>query len=508
MHNFGLDDKQEGLVIGKMFGVLVVQNKEGELGYLAAFSGKLAESNHWEKFVPPVFDMLQKESYFKQEEQILNGINREIEILEKNEEWAMLRQKHEQDIAEGQRQISECKLKIKKEKKIRKQKRETAQHDLAPDELEILLEQLRKESIKQQYYLKDLNHYWKERKTGNEKKLAFWEQKITALKQARKKKSAALQSYLFEQYQFLNLAGKTKNLLDIFSQTVFKTPPAGAGECAAPKLLQYAFSHDLKPICMAEFWWGASPKSEIRKHQNFYAACKGKCEPILGHMLEGIETDPNPLLINYAEGREVPIIYEDDVMLVVNKPHEFLTVPGKHINDSVYWRMKQKYPEATGPLVVHRLDMSTSGIVLIAKDKESHKILQRQFIKRTIQKRYVALLDGVLQEDEGIIDLPLRGDINDRPRQLVCFEHGKSARTKWKVVAREGNKTRIHFFPITGRTHQLRVHAAHLQGLNTPILGDDLYGKVGERLCLHAEWIEFQHPIRKKTIQIKVESDF
>jgi tRNA pseudouridine32 synthase/23S rRNA pseudouridine746 synthase len=225
-------------------------------------------------------------------------------------------------------------------------------------------------------------------------------------------------------------------------------------------------------------------------------------------MLEGIEMDENPLLKNPAEGKEIEIIFEDEHILVINKPAEFLSVPGRYIKDSVAQRMKEKFPNATGPLIVHRLDMSTSGIMLIAKSLEVHKFLQSQFIKRTIKKRYVALLEGIVNEKEGIVDLPLRTDWNERPKQLVCYESGKSAQTKWKVIERKNQQTRIHFFPITGRTHQLRVHAAHPLGLNLPIFGDDLYGTKSKRLCLHAEWIEFVHPISREVKSVTVEAEF
>jgi tRNA pseudouridine32 synthase / 23S rRNA pseudouridine746 synthase len=259
---------------------------------------------------------------------------------------------------------------------------------------------------------------------------------------------------------------------------------------------------------MAEFWWGVSPKSEIRKHGQFYPACRGKCEPILAHMLDGLDVEKNPMLTNHAEGKEIEIIYEDDSILVINKPAEFLSVPGKNVEDSVLARIKNKLPEATGPLIVHRLDMSTSGLILIAKNKEVHKDLQNQFIERTVKKQYVALLEGIVSKDEGLIDLPLRVDLDNRPYQIVCYEYGKSAQTKWKVIERLNDQTKVNFYPITGRTHQLRVHAAHKFGLNTPIVGDDLYGSREKRLYLHAESIEFIHPVSKKTLKVQVEPDF
>ena len=295
--------------------------------------------------------------------------------------------------------------------------------------------------------------------------------------------------------------------MDIFNNSSIK-PPAGSGDCCAPKLLQYAFQHQLTPVAMAEFWWGISPNSEIRKHKNFYPSCQSRCKPILKHMLEGVEMDENLLLKSLSENLELKIIFEDDDLIIVNKPPEFLSVPGKEIKDSVYTRIKQKYPSATGPIIVHRLDMSTSGILVLTKTKQANKILQDQFIRRTVKKRYVALLSGKLTKKNGTITLPLRLDLNDRPRQLVDFVNGKKAETNWSVIAQNTKQTRIHFYPITGRTHQLRVHAAHKDGLNLPIIGDDLYGTKQDKLYLHADFIEFTHPTSKNKISFTVPSDF
>jgi tRNA pseudouridine32 synthase/23S rRNA pseudouridine746 synthase len=339
-------------------------------------------------------------------------------------------------------------------------------------------------------------------------KLAIKEKEIQDLKEKRAAMSASIQNRIFQSYTFLNPALEQKSLLDIFKDTPFKTPPAGAGECAAPKLLQYAFLNQLKPIAMAEFWWGMSPDSEIKVHREYYPACRGKCEPILSHMLKGIEIDVNPMSINPAEGKDLPIIYEDDYLLVVNKPAEFLSVPGKTIVDSVQTRIHQKYPGATGPLLVHRLDMSTSGIILIAKKKDIHESLQKQFLKRTVEKRYVALLQGYVKSTQGEIQLPLRVDLEDRPRQLVCYEHGKHALTKYEVIERTKGYTRVYFYPHTGRTHQLRVHAAHASGLNAPIIGDDLYGQKADRLCLHAAFLSFWNPITKERMEISCPAPF
>ena len=503
-HNFGLNSDQEGLVIGKMFGVLIVQNEENELGYLAAFSGKLADKNHHSFFVPPVFDMLDENGFYKKGEAILNQFNREIVQLEQETAYLNCVEKLNTIKQNSEQAIQEQKLILKAAKINRGTQREAAQLTMSPTEYESFLQKLGNESLKEGILLKQMTQHFQHLLLAAELELKKYTDKINGLKEIRKQKSALLQQQLFEQYAFLNQYGQKKSIGAIFDGN----PPAGAGECAGPKMLQYAFMHQLKPIAFAEFWWGQSPKSEIRKHRQFYPACKGKCEPILNFMLEGIPMDDNPFKINPAAGKDIDLIYEDEHLAVVNKPAEFLSVPGKEINDSVFARVKKWYPNATGPLIVHRLDMSTSGLLLIAKTTEIYVALQAQFIKRTIKKRYVALLDGNIEGNEGVIDLPLRLDIDNRPHQVVCYEHGKPAQTLWKVVARKNNQTLVHFFPITGRTHQLRVHAAHPLGLNTPIVGDDLYGSKTNRLCLHAAEITFFHPIKKENVTIELASDF
>jgi tRNA pseudouridine32 synthase/23S rRNA pseudouridine746 synthase len=504
-HNFGIHEETAGLRIGKMFGVLVVRNKNGELGYLSSFSGKLAESNHHPKFVPPVFDMLTEDSFFNQGMKILNPMNRQIEVLEAAPAFLEAKKAFEATKEQGKQELLEAKTLAKAAKKARKAKRTEAKELLNETEYKALNIELGNESTRSNYIIKDLNRLWNERISEQEAIFKVFVDEIEALKQNRKEISASLQQRLFDQYTFLNQAGESKSLSDIF---VDIPPIAGAGECAAPKLLQYAFLNEMTPVSMAEFWWGKSPKSAIRKHQQYYPACRGKCKPILGHMLEGMETDDNPMLVNTAMGQEISTIYEDEYMLVINKPPEFLSVPGKIIEDSVQFRMQLKYPEATGPMVVHRLDMSTSGLMIVAKSLEYYKFLQQQFIKRKVKKRYVALLEGKVEKEEGFVNLPLRVDLEDRPRQLVCYDYGKNAQTKWKVIGYENGKTRIHFFPITGRTHQLRVHSAHTLGLNNPIIGDDLYGNKGDRLHLHAEFIEFMHPVSRETMSIEVAAEF
>ena len=364
------------------------------------------------------------------------------------------------------------------------------------------------QSIQEKKQLQALKLHWQEKLELLQQDLQQVNNEIAKLRKQRKSRSRNLQKKLFAQYQFLNANGETKDLNAIFAELPEHTPPAGAGDCAAPKLLQYAYQHDLMPIAMAEFWWGAAPKSAIRQHKNYYPSCYSKCQPILGHMLKGLDVDDNPLLINPALGKDLVIVYQDADLLVVNKPAEFLSVPGKNIEDSVYLRIKTQFPHASGPLLVHRLDMSTSGLLLIALNKRAHKALQKQFIERTIEKRYVALVAGDVTDDSGVIDLPLRLDFDDKPRQMVCYQHGKQALTTWQVLERKNNTTRLHLFPKTGRTHQLRVHCAHKLGLNMPIVGDDHYGLKADRLHLHAEYLSFNHPISHQIIEFEVPAPF
>ena len=507
-HNFGLEPCQEGVAYGKMFGVLVVLNQQNELGYLSAFSGKLGGKNHHPGFVPPVFDLLDEDGFYRKGEEELNTMNRQIENLEQNPFLPKLLEQLQAETAKAERQLEAEKQRAKASKLDRKRSREAQGKLLSLEDFQVLDEALIEESKRDHYVLRDLKKYWKQRLEQLQTQIEPIVEEIQTWKETRKRKSSALQQHIFDHYFFLNQFGQPKSLADIFQRNAATSPPAGAGECAAPKLLQYAFLHHLKPVAMAEFWWGESPVGEVRKHGQFYPACRGKCEPILGHMLEGMALDKNPLLDSRADALEIEILYEDEHLLVVNKPASLLSVPGKNVTDSVLFRMKQRYPEATGPLVVHRLDMGTSGLMLVAKTAEVHKALQSQFIGRTIKKRYVAVLEGLIEVESGTIDLPLRVDLDDRPRQMVCCEYGKHARTTWTVISREQNTTRVYFFPITGRTHQLRVHAAHPKGLNAPILGDELYGNKGKRLHLHADRIEFLHPISRESVVVQLDPEF
>lgn len=512
---------QDELTLGKMFGVLVVvQETEGDtekttgkgteeksrIGYLAAFSGNLAGKNLHTYFVPPVYDLLQPQGFFKIEEEQISAINIRINELENSASYLESKEKWKIETEQAQAELNHAKAELKAAKEDREIRRRSS-----PGISEEGQAALIRESQYQKAEYKRKEKAWKKRLEELEAEVNRFKSETESLKTERKERSAALQQKLFGQFQMLNAKGEVKDLGTIFEQTVRKVPPAGAGECALPKLLQYAYLHQLKPLAMAEFWWGDSPKNEIRHHGYYYPSCKGKCEPILQHMLQGLEVDKNPLLDNVHKDTELETVFEDEWLVVVNKPAGMLSVPGKAEDmDSVYHRLKKKYPDATGPMIVHRLDMATSGLLLVAKTKEVHQRLQAQFENRSIKKRYIALLDGVIAETEktGRISLPLCLNPLDRPRQMVNEEYGKEAVTEYLIITNSRSCTRIAFYPLTGRTHQLRVHAAHPKGLNCPILGDELYGKKADRLYLHAEYIEFRHPVYGDIICIQKEPDF
>lgn len=487
---------REELQTGKMFGVLVVRTPAGEVGYLAAFSGNLAGKNVHPFFVPPIYDLLQPDGFFRQEEEQINEINARIRTLQASPALEDARSRLQSTIEYCDFVLQAAKDLMKKRKEERDRLR---QFPLTEEETALLIKESQHMKAAHKLTKKSLRSILEE----DQAKVDRLEQEIEQLKQERKRRSATLQRKLFEQFRILNARGEVKDLCELFAPTSQGTPPAGAGECAAPKLLQYAYQHQLEPIAMAEFWWGDSPKTEIRHHGYYYPACKGKCEPILHHMLQGLRVDENPLLADSHRETKLDILYEDDYLLVINKPEGMLSVPGKGDADSVYQRLSILYPEATGPIIVHRLDMATSGLLLAAKTKEAHQNLQAQFKNRTIQKRYIALLEGEVPQDEGEIRLPLCPDPLDRPRQIVSEEFGKPALTHYRILERTSGKTLIAFYPQTGRTHQLRVHAAHPQGLHCPILGDELYGRKAERLYLHAEYLAFTHPITSERIEIQ-----
>ncbi|WP_448211738.1 pseudouridine synthase [Colwellia sp. MEBiC06753] len=505
---------------GKMYGVLVVKNQQGQIGYLAAVSGKqdnlptLARSI----FVPAVFEPNTEDEYFIAQQITVNQLNDEISHISASLSFISRQATLASEQQAAEFQISRLQQQLAANRQQRKKTRQWLEQALQGAELttEITAEitseqhkkmsiQLSRESVQDKKQLAALKAYWQQRIKAAEEKLDEITNQLIQLKKARKKLSSSLQKRLFKQYQLLNINGEVKNLIELFQQTISPIPPAGSGDCAAPKLLQYAFNHQLTPITMAEFWWGNQPKSEIRKHQHFYPACQGKCLPILDHMLDGMDVDDNPLLINPASNLALTTVYQDQNIIVVNKPAGMLSVPGKSIEDSAYTRILQQHPGAT---VLHRLDMATSGLLVFALNTRAHKHLQQQFIDKTIEKRYIAQITGRLLQKEGQIDLPLIVDIEDRPRQKVCFTHGKPAKTRWQLISNTDTTTRLFLYPITGRTHQLRMHCAHPDGLNMPIIGDTLYGQPADRLHLHAQRLSFLHPITQEQLTFEAEPSF
>ena len=497
-------DWQDEIGKGKMFGVLIVRTTDGGIGYLAAFSGNLAGSNMHDFFVPPVYDLLNPDGYFRKEESEISALNRRISDISKSDSYLMAKKEQEEIKIQASSSLASAKEKLKRGKKERDEKR--ANGNLSPEELDAMI----RESQFQKAEYKRLENSWKERLNEVEQKVKAFDTEILQLKQERKTRSAALQLWLFKQFDMLNAKGEHKDLCEIFKDTPQGLPPAGAGECALPKLLQYAYLYGLQPLAMGEFWCGMSPKDEIRHDGYFYPSCKGKCEPILKHMLVGLDVEPNPLAEDLFKDTPLKILYEDEWIVAVEKPSGMLSVPGKNDLDSVQQRLRLMYPDATGPLVVHRLDMATSGILLAAKDKDVHARLQSQFETRSISKEYIAILDGVPSQEFGIIDLPICLNPLDRPRQMVDFENGKPAITEYKVECIKNGRAKVVFKPHTGRTHQLRVHSAHVSGLGCPISGDELYGNPDSapRLCLHAARLVFRHPVSDKEIEIVSPSPF
>ena len=497
-------DWQDEIGKGKMFGVLIVKTSDGGIGYLAAFSGNLAGSNMHDFFVPPVYDLLNPDGYFRKEEAEISALNRRISDISKSDSYILAKNELEDTKLQSSSSLALAKEELKKSKKERDEKR--ADGNISPEELDAMI----RESQFQKAEYKRLENSWKERLNEVGQRVKGFETEILLLKQERKTRSAALQLWLFRQFNMLNAKGERKDLCEIFKDTPQGLPPAGAGECALPKLLQYAYLHDLQPLAMGEFWCGMSPKDEIRHDGYFYPSCKGKCEPILKHMLVGLDVEPNPLAEDLFKDTPLEILYEDEWIVAVEKPSGMLSVPGKNDLDSVQQRLRLMYPDATGPLVVHRLDMATSGILLAAKDKDVHARLQSQFETRSISKEYVAILDGVPSQECGIIDLPICLNPLDRPRQMVDFENGKPAITEYKVELVKNGRAKVIFKPHTGRTHQLRVHSAHVSGLGCPISGDELYGNPDSapRLCLHAARLVFRHPVSDKEIEIVSPSPF
>ena len=489
------------LALGKMMGVLVVSDASGRMGFLAAFSGLLAGSNRHRWFVPPIYDLLNPEGHFRHEEACISGINRRICDILSSRELSQAQERLQSLKAAAAAAVDAHKAVMARAKAGRDALREAGDVDT---------EALTRESQWQKAELRRIKASWSEQIASAERDAAEITGRADALKRERAERSAALQRWLFDQYVVLNANGESRSLSDIFAETPQHVPPGGAGECAAPKLLQYAYLNGLKPLAMAEFWCGKSPSGEVRRDGSFYPACHAKCLPILSYMMQGLDVEPNPLEQTIlATTCDIEILLNDEFLVAVNKPAGMLTVPGKVAAVSLYGRVRELFPDADGPIVVHRLDQDTSGVVVFAKDKATHKALQRQWATRGVRKRYIALLDGQPAAAEGTINLPLCLDAQHRPQQMVSREHGKAAVTRYRVLGSEVVEgqavTRVELSPLTGRTHQLRVHAAHRDGLNAPILGDRLYGSAlnpATRLYLHAQSVTFTHPATGRLLTV------
>ena len=468
---------------GKMFGVLVV-SKEEKLYYLAAFSGQLYDQSALPGFVPPVFDFLAPDGYFKVHEAEITTINQKIAELQSNNHYFEIQKAYQQLQLEAEQSITKAKSNMLSAKEKRNAERSI--RVLSPEEETAFV----KESQFLKAELRREKKRWTEQLEKTKEAVSVYEQQIETLANQRKTKSEALQNWLFEHFLMVNYAGERRNLLDIFRDTVQQLPPAGTGECCEPKLLQYAYTHGFKPIQMAMFWWGKSPEGEIRHHLHYYPACSGKCKPVLTYMLP-----PEVLAANSHRdlSKQLEIVYEDTDLWVVNKPSGMLSVPGKSHRESVISILQERCQEGETSLVVHRLDMDTSGLLVVAKHKTAHCRLQKQFRDRQIHKTYVSVLDGrpLPIGEEGRIELPLFPDLMHRPFQKVDKAHGKPAVTLYRVV----DEHVVELHPLTGRTHQLRVHCAHSEGLGCPIKGDNLYGRRADRLYLHAARIVFAHPM-------------
>ena len=553
----GLMSAEKGC--GKMFGVLVVEyeDEEGALqrGFLAAYSGLLGGRNDWQYFVPPVFDAQQPDGHFKRTEREISAINREISAIEHDPQYLQSVAQHEETMKRLQAEVEAFKMEVDVAKARRDARRKSG---------EPLSEEEQAEMVRESQFMKA--ELRRRRKAMEQAESAFHNPHATLLKSLqlqRKQMSDELQRWLFAAYRMLNAKGEERDLIDIFREYTHAMPPAGAGDCCAPKLLQYAYQHRLRPVCMAEFWWGESPASEIRHHLHYYPACRSKCLPILTHMLKGLDVAPNPLA-QKRHTAEPRVLYADEYILVVDKPAGMLSVPGKaddsaSVSVEEYFanNSKLKIQNSKFLKAAHRLDMDTSGLLVLARTEQAYVELQRQFASRETVKRYEAVLSGVPKhttphstfrsdvpepitqnsklkiqnsstQPDGCLEaisLPLIADINDRPRQRVDMEHGKPALTLYNIVEvraadantavayttkkAEKSLTLVHLYPKTGRTHQLRVHCAHPQGLACPILGDPLYGtERADRMYLHAAELTFRHPITGEPMHFLSPSGF
>ncbi|MBC1224639.1 RluA family pseudouridine synthase [Nostoc sp. UCD121] len=488
---------------GKMYGVLLVELPNGEQRVLKAFSGLLNGCSLVTGWVPPIpgrDEVALEEARTLAE---LDAIKQEILCLKQLTE----RQQYETLSDEFERQLQAMSDRHRHCKHQRQEKRQQICNTLPPETLTIALEQLDEESRQQGIERRQLKRQQNEVLQPLQQLIAATDARISELKQQRKALSRQLQAQMQASYSLTNFLGRSLSL----QQLMPGGSPTGTGDCCAPKLLHYAATHNLKPLAMAEFWWGASSVNQDKIPGEFYGACIERCQPLMGFLLSGLRPNP-PLPFPGREEVTLPIIYEDEWLIAVNKPAGLLSVPGRYSDrqDSVLSRLRHLLPDGMALVSVHRLDQETSGILLLARDRQTHRQLSQQFQQHQVHKVYEAVLSGVAIAEQGVIDLPLWGDPENRPYQKVDWQNGKPSLTNFQVMVREQDYTRVEFTPLTGRTHQLRVHAADVRGLGIAILGDRLYGcdAVTSRLHLHARELHFEHPKLEKTLYLKAITPF
>jgi tRNA pseudouridine32 synthase / 23S rRNA pseudouridine746 synthase len=491
---------------GKMFGVLVVEAHDGRVGFLKAFSGQLRQSWDVEGWVPPVFDRVARLAVEPAGERVVKELTARVESYRQSA--------HRLELLEAKRQLTAAqeaeRAAIRHEHEARKVVRHRERERLRAEGLDgaEALRALDRQSQTDDVELQNRKREWRAAREALEDLLRRDARHLAALERLRRIVSQVVSWQIYDTYVFENVRGQQRSVRSLLFP---KVPSSGTGDCAAPKLIMFAIRHGLRPLGLAEFWWGAPPPGGGRIEGSFFPACKDKCGPLLPFLLEGLDVLPSRRFQpKDLRAHELEVVLEDARFIVVLKPEGLLSVPGTDasVTDSVLARVRLRHPNASGPLIVHRLDVETSGLMVVALDAAAAVGLQAQFIARTVQKRYAAVLEGLLERDTGVISLPLRVDLEQRPRQLVDFVNGKAAETSFEVLERANGRTRVAFFPKTGRTHQLRVHAAHSLGLGLPIVGDRLYGRPDRRLLLHAERLSFTHPTTGLLVTVEAQAPF
>ncbi|MCC5636623.1 RluA family pseudouridine synthase [Nostoc sp. CHAB 5844] len=494
---------------GKMYGVLLVESPTGEQQVIKAFSGWLNGQSVVEGWVPPIPG---REAVALTEAQTLAALDTikqeliTLQQLPERRQYEILSGEFEQQLQVMSDRQRDCRFQ-------RQEKRQLLCQTLTGEVLTLALAQLDEASRRDGIERRQLKRQRDAVLQPLQQLIAAADARIKELKQQRKTLSRQLQAQMHAAYSLMNFFGQSLTLQQLMPDGL----PTGTGDCSAPKLLHYAATHHLKPLAMAEFWWGKSSGDKIQGE--FYGACAERCQPLMGFLLSGIR--PNPPAFPAWEGGVLSpsprrgvwgevIIYQDEWLIAVNKPAGLLSVPGRYrdTQDSVVSRLRNLLADGMNLVAVHRLDQETSGILLIARDRNIHRHLSQQFQQRQVHKVYEAILAGAVTKNQGVIELPLWGDPQNRPYQQVNWQRGKPSVTQFQVIAKADEYTRVEFIPLTGRTHQLRVHAA--VGLGMVILGDRLYGCCAEtsRLHLHARELSFYHPQLGETIHLQTKTPF